>query len=190
MQQWVQSIALNPANVAVKPFCLKIAKSGDCCFCCLVIFLLKIAIRAETLEKETISNFFPEDEVVPRRHYSFFVFSLVPSRPPRNLTAISKISPHKIQVTWEPVPPEFMNGNLLSYLVTYQRVMVGGVPKDYEPELRKRVGEEQKVIMLDNLEPYSKYKIRVAAKTAKGLGPYTSFTYGGKFFCFCVFCFF
>ena len=73
-----------------------------------------------------------------------------------------------------------MNGNLLGYLVTYQRVMVGDVPKDYEPELRKRVGEE--VIMLDNLEPYSKYKIRVAAKTAKGLGPYTSFTYGGKFF--------
>ena len=59
--------------------------------------------------------------------------------------------------------------------------MVGDVPKDYEPELRKKVGEEQKV-MLDNLEPYSKNKIRVAAKTAKGFGPYTSFTYGGKFF--------
>ena len=159
----MQSIALNHANVAVKPLCLKIAKSGDCCFCCLVM--------------ETISK---KDEVVPRAITGFFVFSLVPSRPPRNLTAINKISPHKIQVTWERVPEEFMNGNLLNYLVTYQRVMIGDVPKDYEPELQKIVSVAQNV-MLDNLEPYSKYKIRVAAKTAKGLGPYTAFTYGGKF---------
>ena len=59
--------------------------------------------------------------------------------------------------------------------------MVGDVPKDYEPELQKIVSVAQNVT-LDNLEPYSKYKIRVAAKTAKGLGPYTAFTYGGKFF--------
>ena len=110
-----------------------------------------------------------------------FVISLVPSEPPRNLKAISYISPHKIQVTWEPVPPEFMNGNLTSYHVTYQRVMVGDVRIDFEPELLKKVGRNQNVT-LDNLEPYSKYKIRVAAKTAKGVGPYTSFTYGGKFF--------
>ena len=110
-----------------------------------------------------------------------FVISLVPSEPPRNLKAISYISPHKIQVTWEPVPPEFMNGNLMSYHVTYQRVMVGDVRIDFEPELLEKVGRNQNVT-LDNLEPYSKYKIRVAAKTAKGVGPYTSFTYGGKFF--------
>jgi len=96
------------------------------------------------------------------------------------------MSPHKIKVTWEEVPPEFMNGKLLSYHVTYQRVMVGGVRKDFELELQETVNEE--TVTLKNLEPYSKYKIRVAAKTAKGLGPYTPFTDGGKlvlsFFCF------
>ena len=88
-----------------------------------------------------------------------------------------------------------MNGDLLSYHVTYQRVMVGGVRKDFEPELQETVTEE--AVTLDNLEPYSKYKIRVAAKTAKGLGPYSPFAYGGKFvqslllcFCFCVVFFF
>ena len=109
-----------------------------------------------------------------------FVISPVPSEPPRNLKAISNISPHKIQVTWEPVPPEFMNGKLISYHVTYQRVKVGDVRIDFEPEL-KRFSTNQNVT-LDNLEPYSKYKIQVAAKTAKGLGPYTLFTYGGKLF--------
>ena len=64
--------------------------------------------------------------------------------------------------------------------MTYQRVMVGGVRKDFEEELQKTVGEGQNVT-LDKLEPYSKYRIRVAAKTAKGLGPYTAFAYGGKF---------
>ena len=96
------------------------------------------------------------------------------------------MSPHKIQVTWKKVPRKFMNGKLLSYHVTYQRVMVGGVRKDFELELQETVSVE--TVTLENLEPYSKYKIRVAAKTAKGLGPYTPFTYGGKFvlsfFCF------
>lgn len=73
-----------------------------------------------------------------------------------------------------------MNGQLLSYHVTYQRVMVGGVRKDFEQELQKTVSGRQNV-KLDNLEPYSKYKIRVAAKTLKGLGPYTAFVYGGEF---------
>lgn len=58
--------------------------------------------------------------------------------------------------------------------------MVGGVRKDFEQELQKTVSGSLSVT-LDNLEPYSKYKIRVAAKTLKGLGPYTAFAYGGEF---------
>ena len=89
-----------------------------------------------------------------------------------------------------------MNGDLLSYHVTYQRVMVGDVRKDFEPVLQMTVGKEQSVT-LDNLEPYSKYKITVAAKTAKGFGPYAPFTYGGRKilllsffrFLFCFVCF-
>jgi len=91
------------------------------------------------------------------------------------------MSPHKISLTWEKVPQGFMNGDLLGYNVTYQRVMVGGVRKDFEPVLQKEVDKQQLTLTLDNLEPYSKYKISVAAKTIKGLGPYTPFTHGGKF---------
>ena len=73
-----------------------------------------------------------------------------------------------------------MHGHLMGYHVTYQRVMVGGVRKDFEPVVQVDVGG-QETLTLDNLEPYSKYKIRVAAKTSKGVGPYTPFTHGGKF---------
>lgn len=89
-----------------------------------------------------------------------------------------------------------MNGDLLSYHVTYQQVMVGGVRKDFEPVLPITVGRAQ-TVTLDNLEPYSKYEITVAAKTAKGLGPYARFTYGGRkilfvfvFVFLCFVCFF
>ena len=72
-----------------------------------------------------------------------------------------------------------MHGHLMGYHVTYQRVRVGDVRKDFEPVVEVDVGGWE-TLTLDNLEPYSKYKIRVAAKTSKGLGPYT-FTHGGKF---------
>ena len=64
--------------------------------------------------------------------------------------------------------------------------MVGDVRIDFEPELK--IVSKGHNVMLDKLEPYSKYKIRVAAETAKGLGPYTSFVYGGKLFCFVFVC--
>ena len=102
----------------------------------------------------------------------------MPSKPPIKLKPVNSVSPYKIKFSWEPVPPEFMNGDLISYHVTYQRVRIAGVRKDYEPVLEMIVTETS--VTLEKLEPFSEYAITVAAKTAKGLGPYAQFVYGGK----------
>ena len=109
----------------------------------------------------------------------------MPSQAPVMLKPISFVSPYKINVSWKPVPDEFMNGDLLNYHVKYQRVKVGGIAKEYEPVLEMTVPETS--VLLDNLEPFSEYKITVAAKTVKGPGPYALFRHGGKKFIFLSF---
>ncbi|XP_022793852.1 uncharacterized protein LOC111332704 [Stylophora pistillata] len=100
----------------------------------------------------------------------------IPSAAPINLTAINSVSPHKINVTWKPVPSGYMNGDLVDYEVNYQRVKIGGVPIDYEP-VRSRITMNT-TLTLENLDPYSEYEITVAARTKKGLGPRTLASYG------------
>lgn len=72
-----------------------------------------------------------------------------------------------------------MNGDLVDYQVTYERVKIGGVPIDFEPVRSVSTGKNNSRT-LKNLDPYSKYEITVAARTRKGLGPRTSASYGGK----------
>ena len=71
-----------------------------------------------------------------------------------------------------------MNGDLVDYQVTYQRVKIGGVPIDFEPV--GSVSTDKNSLTLKNLDPYSEYEITVAASTGRGLGPRTSASYGGK----------
>ena len=71
-----------------------------------------------------------------------------------------------------------MNGDLVDYQVTYQRVKIGGVPIDFEPV--RSVSTDKNSLTLEKLDPYSVYEITVAAETKKGLGPRTSASYGGK----------
>ena len=71
-----------------------------------------------------------------------------------------------------------MNGDLVDYQVTYERVKIGGVPIDFEPV--GSVFTDNNSLTLENLDPYSEYEITVAARTRKGLGPRTSASYGGK----------
>ena len=73
-----------------------------------------------------------------------------------------------------------MNGQLVDYHVKYQRVRVGAVPKDYEPVKEMTVSNNITSVTLKDLDPYSEYKITVAARTSKGLGPTAQFVYAGK----------
>ena len=88
-----------------------------------------------------------------------------------NLTAIP--------LSWEPVPPEFLHGNLVGYRVTYQAVYIGDLPVDSEPVISIDVGPPDTSLTLLNLEPLVVYRITVAAITNKGPGP-EGVTFGGK----------
>ena len=94
-----------------------------------------------------------------------------------DLQAANKISPHSIEVTWKPVPDEFMHGTLQDYEVTYKPIMVGEIKKEEERLKKIRVTENH--TKLTNLEPYVTYSISVGARTVKGLGP-SAFVEGGS----------
>ena len=106
------------------------------------------------------------------------VCSLEPSQPPVELKPVNRISPTKLNVTWKPVPEQFRHGSLTKYIVTYQRVKVGDVKTEEEKVNYTEVDANQTHVSLTNLEPYSEYKVSVAATTSKGKGPF-AFAIGG-----------
>ena len=107
------------------------------------------------------------------------VCSLEPSQPPVELKPVNRISPTKLIVTWKPVPEQFRHGNLTKYNVTYQRVKVGDVKTEEEEEVKSvEVDANQTHVLLKNLEPYSEYKVSVAAATSEGKDSF-AFAIGG-----------
>ena len=103
--------------------------------------------------------------------------SLVPSRPPVEIKAISRLSPTTLKVTWKPVPPEFTHGTVLKYSVKYQRVKVGDEKIEDDIKLFTVEGD-MNLVKLTDLDPYVEYMVSVAAETQKGTGPY-AFVTGG-----------
>ncbi|XP_074627585.1 protein sidekick-like isoform X3 [Acropora palmata] len=96
----------------------------------------------------------------------------IPSRPPVEVKAISRISPTTLNVTWKPVPPEFRHGTVLEYSVKYQRVKVGDEKIEDDNILTIKVVRDKNFVELTGLNPYVEYKVSVAANTQKGTGPY------------------
>ncbi|XP_044183373.1 uncharacterized protein LOC114961704 isoform X1 [Acropora millepora] len=99
----------------------------------------------------------------------------IPSRPPVEVKAISRISPTTLKVTWKPVPPEFRHGTVQEYSVKYQRVKVGD-EKIEDDNIIIKVAIDKDFVVLKGLNPYVEYKISVAANTQKGTGPYAFVT--------------
>ena len=73
---------------------------------------------------------------------------------------------------------EFRHGTVQTYEVTYQKIKVGDIDMEEEPVMRVTVEVGKTTVLLENLEPYVEYKISVAARTAKGVGP-SAFVSGG-----------
>lgn len=114
-------------------------------------------------------------------HNTSLLYSLVPSQPPEALVTIDRTSPRSLNVTWNPVPQEFMHGTLTGYTVTYQRMKVGDITREEEPVKSVPVGPNVTSKLLTDLDPYVQYKVSVSASTAKGEGPKT-FAFGGRNF--------
>ena len=81
-------------------------------------------------------------------------------------------------MSWKPVPEGYTHGTLQNYKVTYQKVEVGNVGIEEEPVKVKIVNASETDVELGGLEPYVRYKITVAASTAKGYGESASVSGG------------
>ena len=110
--------------------------------------------------------------------FSFF-FSEVPTRPPQGVFAQNLTSEKSINVNWSPVLCGHVNGPLLGYSLKYQRIKTAErVLEDREEHTLTFKPEELSTVL--RVETYSTYRIRVAAFTPKGLGPYSDDVLAGE----------
>ncbi|XP_031422173.1 protein sidekick-1 isoform X2 [Clupea harengus] len=92
----------------------------------------------------------------------------VPSGAPENVT-VEAVSSTRILVTWNPVPEQEQNGNILGYKVLYKE-------KDSDSEAQVQVvkGNLTQSVLLRTLRKYVQYQIQVLAFTRIGDGELSS----------------
>ena len=83
-------------------------------------------------------------------------------------------------IQWITIPDNETNGNLTGYAVSYRAVKIGG--KKVEDEVirkKKTVNADTLSVMLENVQSFTTYEIRVAGLTRRGEGVYSQAIYGG-----------
>lgn len=96
-----------------------------------------------------------------------YYFISVPEAYPQNFTG-NNISQKGIQLYWAPVPQDKVNG-IVSYNVSYKKA-----EGNQTTEYRIFNGSTLQAI-IDGLQPFTIYKLRVRAFTIKGHGPASPF---------------
>ena len=95
--------------------------------------------------------------------------SAAPGAPPQNVET-RHTSESSLLVTWEAPPVGQRNGEILGYKVMYSR------ERDAEEgdAIIKAINIDnptQRSVTIDNLETYTRYRVRVSAYTSRGEGP-------------------
>lgn len=84
---------------------------------------------------------------------------------PENVTGFDRSST-SLLVEWQHIPRHHRNGILQGYNITYYP------KKPYSAVRHKTVDSTRSSTTLSNLKKYTRYVIRVAGYTSKGLGPH------------------
>lgn len=98
----------------------------------------------------------------------------VPSEPPRDIvgTAVDSTS---LVITWNPPPEESKNGVLISYKILYTKISLGNsVPFEDQTTMTIEVDADVRTHMIENLDKWTVYEIKMAAATIKGDGPWST----------------
>ena len=98
----------------------------------------------------------------------FLYLSPVPDHPPSNVTAYNTSST-SINVTWQRIPPDHVNGILLGYHVRYWRAD--------KPNDNISVAVANRTVLnteLTGLGKYKLYSIQVAGRTVAGVGNFSN----------------
>ncbi|XP_006825525.1 neuronal cell adhesion molecule, partial [Saccoglossus kowalevskii] len=96
----------------------------------------------------------------------------VPNAEPTNVSVAVK-GPTEINVMWNSVPSENLRGNLRGYKVRYSSESLTVQRQKREVETIVKVYDQSPAIM-DDVTPYSRYTIDVAAFNNAGDGPYSA----------------
>ena len=96
----------------------------------------------------------------------FFTYP-VPDKSPTNVTAYDTSST-SINITWQPIPSDHVNGILLDYNVIYRRI-----DKPNDNISMVTVNSPVLHTELSGLGKYKQYSIQVAGRTAAGLGNFS-----------------
>ena len=97
-----------------------------------------------------------------------------------NLTAYNYTTTTSVNVTWGPIDDELILGRLLGYRVFYRAVRIGDqeVEEGEEPTYNITVRKDTFEIVLEGLDPYTRYQIKVSGFSRMGDGP-SAITAGG-----------
>ncbi|KAL9958573.1 hypothetical protein ACROYT_G035603 [Oculina patagonica] len=104
---------------------------------------------------------------IPTLAANFTTAQDVPDHPPTNFTAYNTSST-SINVTWQPIPPDHVNGILLGYHVRYWRH-----DKAHDNISMVTVNSTKLHAELEGLGKYKEYSIQVAGSTVVGLGNFS-----------------
>lgn len=92
-----------------------------------------------------------------------------PTAPPQNVVSTSKTST-SLLVSWDPVPAIHQNGLITQYDIEYNQSTF----LQLSSSLTETVAADNMSILLNGLEEYVIYSVRVRGHTSIGAGPYSS----------------
>ena len=95
------------------------------------------------------------------------------------MTVLEKTSTSSLSIQWMKVPDNETNGHLIGYVVSYQARRVGGKKVVDQVVKKKKVGASIYSTVLDDLQSFTTYEIRVAGLTHRGEGVYSQPVNGG-----------
>lgn len=80
------------------------------------------------------------------------------------------------------IPDDDVNGVLTGYVVSYKAVNVGGKKVVDEVVNKRMTGADRNFLMLNGLQSFTTYEIKVPGLTRRGEGAFSNATYAGKTF--------
>ena len=134
---------------------------------------------SKCVEKNTTSNYCYWSLL-----YLLFFPYAAPDKAPRNLTDI-KVTADSIQISWQPVPQESLNGKLRGYMLRWKDVKTENFSVELLITECSALSDERESHCFDqpptnftlrNLTVYTNYSVAIAAYTG-GRGPYSQAYY-------------
>ena len=116
---------------------------------------------------------------LPARFHQVALFCLGPSSSPPNTKVLDLVTTSSLQVSWNALPQQSINGLLIGYRLIYKLLSTSRRRALFAKPEEIIVSPHKTSIWLKGLRSFSVYEIKVAAFTSVGDGPF-SLVVGGQ----------